>query len=334
MPHSIIICDDSGMARKQMARTLPEGWDVDVQFATNGKEALFILRDQAIDVMFLDLNMPVLDGYQTLAAIKRLNIQTKVIVVSGDIQPEAHQRVKNMGAIDFIKKPVSAETLANVLAEAGITWDATQTVATPVKNVAAGIKVDVRDGIQEVANVAMGQAGDLLARLLGAFVQLPIPSVSLLEPSDLQMAIFSADMDSVSVVCQGFIGAKIAGEAVMIFHDSSYQDIANLMKYNGEIDTSTELELLMDISNILIGACLNGIARQLDINFSQSHPMVLGQHCNTSDLISANSMKWKETLSIEINYKIEDFNIACDLLLLFAEDSIPTLEQKIGYLIE
>jgi len=331
MPHSIIICDDSGLARKQLARTFPENWDVEVHMATNGKEALFLLRESPADLMFLDLNMPVLDGYQTLAAMQRLNLSTPVIVVSGDIQPEAQQRVKNLGAVDFIKKPVSQEQLGDVIKKVGVDFATTENVTPPAESL--NIEVDVKDGIREVANVAMGQAGDLLARLLGAFVQLPIPNVSTLEPSDLQMAIFSADMDSVSVVCQGFIGSKIAGEAVMMFHDSSYQDIARLLKYEGSIDESVELELLMDIANVLIGACLNGIAQQLDVNFSQSHPLVLGQHCQAADLISANKLKWKETLAIEINYTIEDYNIACDLLLLFAEDSIDIIKDKVGYLI-
>ncbi len=331
MPHSIIICDDSGLARKQLARTLPDTWDVDVRMATNGKEALFLLKEQPADLMFLDLNMPVLDGYQTLAAMQRLELHTPVIVVSGDIQPQAQQRVKRLGAKDFIKKPVAQETLQKVIKAIGI--DFTSKGAQEGNLTQLNIEVDVKDGIREVANVAMGQAGDLLARLLGAFVKLPIPNVNTLEPSDLQMAIFSADMDSVSVVCQGFIGSKIAGEAVMMFHDSSYQDIARLLKYEGDIDESVELELLMDIANVLIGACLNGIAQQLDVNFSQSHPLVLGQHCQAADLISANKLKWKETLAVEINYKIEDYNISCDLLLLFAEDSIPVIQNKVGYLI-
>ena len=74
---------------------------------------------------------------------------------------------------------------------------------------------DQRDCYQELTNVAMGQAADRLARLLDAYVVLPIPRVNIIECSDLHMAIQDAETDSaVSAVCQGFIGSGIAGEEI------------------------------------------------------------------------------------------------------------------------
>ncbi|MFQ3276148.1 MAG: two-component system chemotaxis response regulator CheY, partial [Colwellia sp.] len=48
MSPSVLICDDSNMARKQVLRSLPEEWKNTVQMATNGTEALTILRDNSI----------------------------------------------------------------------------------------------------------------------------------------------------------------------------------------------------------------------------------------------------------------------------------------------
>ncbi|GAA3923196.1 histidine kinase [Litoribacillus peritrichatus] len=194
---------------------------------------------------------------------------------------------------------------------------------------------ELRDVYQEVTNVAMGQAADSLARLLNVFVVLPIPNVNILEAGELQMALQSAsDNESVSAVCQGFIGKGVAGEALLIFNDSSFQDIAKLMKYEGEIDDAVQLELEMDIASILIGAFLNGLAEQLDMSFSQGHPVVLGQHCDISELISSNSARWSKVLTLEINYTIKDYNINCDLLLLFSDDSIDRLNEIASYLLE
>jgi len=193
----------------------------------------------------------------------------------------------------------------------------------------------LRDCYQEIANVAMGQAGDLLARLLDVFVVLPIPNVNLIEVSELSMALSDVEeQDSTSGICQGFIGAGISGEALLILNDSSFKDVASLMNYKYEVDESTELELLMDLANVLIGACLNGVAEQLDMTFSQGHPVVLGQHKRISQLIATNSIKWKRTLAIEISYNIEDYPIKCDLLLLFTEESMKTLNNKISYLLD
>jgi len=327
----VLICDDSALARKQMARTLPKDWDVEVTFATNGAEGLDAIRAGKGEIVFLNLNMPVMDGYQVLETVQQQDLPALIIVVSGDIQIKAHERVKALGALDFIQKPVSADAISNILQEYGI-LTLTQGVEADIQPM---VKVDLRDACQEIANVAMGRAADLLAKLLDVFVVLPIPNVNVLEVSELTMALKATEESStISALCQGFIGAGVAGEALLLFHDSSFADMAKLMKINSEEQTHTEVEVLIDTGNVLIGAFLSGISEQLDMKFSQSHPVVLGQHCTVNDLIHASSEKWQRTLAMEINYRIEDYNIQCDLLLLFTEDSIPTLNFKLGYLLD
>jgi two-component system chemotaxis response regulator CheY len=111
----LLICDDSNMARKQVARSLPADWDVDITFATNGVECLQAIREGKGEVTFLDLTMPEMDGYGVLEHVFKEGLNAMVVVISGDIQPEAHERVKNLGAIEFIKKPINKEKLIEVL---------------------------------------------------------------------------------------------------------------------------------------------------------------------------------------------------------------------------
>lgn len=333
MQTPVIICDDSNLARKQMARSLPEDWNVEVIFANNGEDAMDKIHQHKAQILFLDLNMPVLDGYGVLEAIKAENLSIITIVVSGDIQPEAHARVKSLGALDFIKKPIDKDKLQELLNKYGITEPSKLQALKPQAEDL--LDAETRDILQEITNVAMGQAGSLLAKVLNVFVKLPIPNVNLLEVSELSMALHSVESsDATSGVCQGFISGGVAGEALLILNDSSFVDIARLLNYNKKIDDSVELELLMDISNILIGSILKGLSEQLDLNFSQGHPVVLGQHCNVSDLIYTNSTHWKKSLTIEISYGIEDYDIHCDLLLLITEDSIPTLKNKLNFLFD
>ena len=342
MTTPVLICDDSSVARKQMARTLPADWDIEISYAKHGQEAIELIKQGKGDIMFLDLNMPVMDGYETLEAIIKNDLQSMVIVVSGDIQPEAHRRVKALGAIEFIKKPIGPEELASILEKFGLYAPSTQGEDAPPppsrevsKELEAAGAVQYRDCIQEIANVAMGQAAALLARLLDVFVKLPIPNVNILEVSELKMALSHTAQDSTySAVCQGFIGSGIAGEALLIFSDSSYEDMAKLLKFEGELTDTVQLELIMDIASILVGACTGGIAQQLDISFSQGHPVVLGQHVKVGDLIKTNETRWKQTLAIEITYEIENYDITCDLLLLFTEDSIDNLNRRLSYLMD
>ncbi|PKG37550.1 response regulator [Psychromonas sp. Urea-02u-13] len=333
----VLICDDSALARKSIARSLPKDWDISVSFAENGELGLEAIRQGKGDIVFLDLNMPILDGYQVLEAICKEDLPAIVIVISGDIQPEAHKKVRELGAIDFIQKPINQEELVSLLASYGIYKAGSHhslEIDNENKNDEPQITIGLRDAMQEISNIAMGRAGDLLARLLDVFVLLPIPNVNTLETSELHMALTSiASNDNVSAVSQGFISSGISGEALIIFHDSSFKDMAKLLKYDEKLDDHIEIEVMNDISNILIGAFLSGLAEQLDIHFSQGQPNVLGQHCHVEDLITDRQAHWQKTLAIEVNYAIDNYNIKCDLLLLFTEDSIDTLTNKIGYLL-
>lgn len=333
MPLPILICDDSNLARKQMASSLPEDWDVDISFASNGIEALDFIRQGKAEIMFLDLNMPKMDGYEVLAAIRESDLPTMVIVVSGDIQPEAYQRVINQGALEFIKKPVDIDHITRILDKYGIYSASNDQPVKHKKHV--DIEVSLYDAYQEVANVAMGQAANLLAKLLDVFVILSVPKVSMIEVNELKMALSQAEFNnSQSAICQGFIGAGISGEALMIFNDTNLKDIAELMKYKGDIDETIEIELLMDISSILIGAFLKGFTQQLDVTFSQSHPVVFGRHIKMADLLKQDSMHWNKTLSIEIPYNIDNKKIQCDLLILFTEDSLKPMNERMSYILD
>jgi len=120
MAMPVLICDDSILARKQVRKSLPESFDVEVQTAGNGIEALQVLRTQEIGLVFLDLTMPELDGIGVLEAIKSDGIDCFVIVISADIQPEMQRRVMELGALAFIQKPVSDEKLAVILKQYGL----------------------------------------------------------------------------------------------------------------------------------------------------------------------------------------------------------------------
>ncbi|HQW19588.1 MAG TPA: response regulator [Rhodocyclaceae bacterium] len=120
MTVSVLVVDDSPMARKMLMRSLPENWDIEVTQVGSGAEAIAAYRTGKIDVMFLDLTMPEMDGYQVLETLRKEDLNCLVIVVSADIQPRAQERVLGLGAISFIKKPVDAQKVEAILKEYGI----------------------------------------------------------------------------------------------------------------------------------------------------------------------------------------------------------------------
>lgn len=108
------------MARRQVAKALPQGWDVSISYASNGLEALAAIRQGRGEMVFLDLTMPEMDGFGVLETIRKEDLNSVVIVISGDIQPVARERVLQLGAIDFIQKPVNQDKLRETLVTYGL----------------------------------------------------------------------------------------------------------------------------------------------------------------------------------------------------------------------
>ena len=89
---------------------------------------------------------------------------------------------------------------------------------------------DQRDALQEVANLAMGQAATRLARLLDAFIELSVPRVKVVAVSEAAQALreMTGIEDSVSAVRQGF-RSDIKGEALVICRSDSIEQLCSLV---------------------------------------------------------------------------------------------------------
>lgn len=319
MSTSVVICDDSSFARKQIARVLPPNWAAQLTFAVNGREGIEAIEQRLGDIIILDLTMPEMDGFDVLAHIRRHDLPTLAIVVSADIQPESQKRVMELGAVAFIKKPVDGEALRKVLQSYGLLESTSTAVRTDTS------PADFYDWCQELANVAMGRAASLLAGVIHDGVELSIPRVNLLARSELRMLLAGMGHRGVSAVSQGFIGAGISGEALLFFDDAHVPSLARAVDYEGEDQENMLREVVMEVGNVLSGAFLKGMSEQLDIKLSQGHPQ-LSLHHNHEGL--SQPALPEQTLAIELSYNIGQEHIHCDQLLLLTEGSIAPLKQR------
>ncbi|MET1080222.1 MAG: response regulator [Pseudomonas sp.] len=116
----VLIVDDSAMSRKLVMKALPAELNAVVTQAANGEEALAAYHAGHAEVIFLDLTMPVMDGFRALELLKGEDANAVVIVISADIQPQAQQRVRDLGAAAFVKKPITPEAMQAALFEIGL----------------------------------------------------------------------------------------------------------------------------------------------------------------------------------------------------------------------
>jgi CheY-like chemotaxis protein len=115
MPTALVIDDNSQMANSLCHLLDFLGYTPDAAYGA--RTAMSKLNKQAPDLIFMDIHMPGVDGFEVLAYLRRLPRldDTQVIIVSSDDQEETIQRAKDAGALDFIVKPVYLEKLEEVL---------------------------------------------------------------------------------------------------------------------------------------------------------------------------------------------------------------------------
>lgn len=92
--------------------------DVDALVATDGYEALEMLKEHGPPVVLLDVMMPGLGGLQVLREIKRLRPGTQVILLTGKGLTKDGIEGMRQGAFDYLMKPVKLEELMEKMAEA------------------------------------------------------------------------------------------------------------------------------------------------------------------------------------------------------------------------
>jgi CheY-like chemotaxis protein len=120
MKQALVIDDNRDAADSvcQMLRLL----EVDARPAYGPRDAMMMLRDVAPDIVFLDINMPGVDGFEVMAYLRRFpHLQNvPVVFATSDDQPETLNKARKTGALLVIIKPVTVDSLESVLQKVGI----------------------------------------------------------------------------------------------------------------------------------------------------------------------------------------------------------------------
>jgi len=198
---------------------------------------------------------------------------------------------------------------------------------------------DQRDYLQEICNIGMGQAGESLSELFEQYVTLSIPAIEVISSQDLTAALRRLiPAEKISAVRQGFYthitDPKFCGESLTIFSHTSFDGLAQLLAFDEEITPLLEQEILLEISNIINGACLSGIAEQLSERFFNTPPSIIGQSIAVDNLLNKQEIQWDHALSIKIEYSVEKYSFQCDLLLLLPDNSIKYLQTILNKLLD
>jgi two-component system LytT family response regulator len=114
-PHILktLIVDDESLARRGLAHRLKNVPDIEiVGQAQNGREALKLIKEKTPDLVFLDIQMPGISGFQV---VKQLDVETMPIILFLTAYDEYAVQAFEVNALDYILKPIDEERLNQVL---------------------------------------------------------------------------------------------------------------------------------------------------------------------------------------------------------------------------
>ncbi|WP_452225351.1 7TM diverse intracellular signaling domain-containing protein [Lacinutrix chionoecetis] len=118
----VLVVEDNKLNQMIMKKMLTKLAITDFMLAENGKQALKLLENNCFDIILMDLQMPVMDGYETTTIIRNnppLSVakDIPIIAVTADATDTARQKVMAVGMNDYITKPVNRELLFNKINE-------------------------------------------------------------------------------------------------------------------------------------------------------------------------------------------------------------------------
>jgi two-component system chemotaxis response regulator CheY len=119
MAFNILVVDDSRTIRSIITKTLKmTGLDIDnIYEAANGREALGCLKDNWVDLVLSDLNMPEMSGMELIDEMAKdgLLASTPVVVVSTDGSTTRIEELKDKGVREYLRKPFTPESVKEII---------------------------------------------------------------------------------------------------------------------------------------------------------------------------------------------------------------------------
>ncbi len=116
MAASILVVDDEAGPRESLRMILNQ--EHDVRVASNGRDALGMIRERVPDLVFLDIRMPEMEGTEVLRHIKEIAPEVEVAMITAYAAVQSAQRAMRLGALDYITKPFGVAEVEAVVERA------------------------------------------------------------------------------------------------------------------------------------------------------------------------------------------------------------------------
>ena len=184
---------------------------------------------------------------------------------------------------------------------------------------------DQRDALQELMNISMGQAANSLAHLIETKIGISIPKISAVTPAELFTLINRSE--NAFYTRQSFLG-DIQGEVLAVVSEQGLTEVASLLEYEAPLSQSDIEETILELSNILAGACLAGLSNQLELATNLNMPTLF-----SPNKASFTELNWQHSLVMEVQFDIELSSFSMRVVFCLDRASLVRLTETIDELL-
>jgi len=195
--------------------------------------------------------------------------------------------------------------------------------------------------LQEIMNIAFGKSAADLADVIDTHVVLNVPFISIMQVMELPDYIRKhvKDYKNISIVEQHFWG-RFKGDALLVFSSGSGRELIGLLQRgeNASLESDPieilERETLMEVGNILIGACVGKVAELLKDIVTYTPPMIVLERHYENAISESELNPDKIAIVLKTNFSFSEGDVSGFLFLVTSNDSIQWLREALQIFIE
>ncbi len=197
------------------------------------------------------------------------------------------------------------------------------------------------DILQEIMNIAFGQAASDLADVIDIHVMLNVPYIKILQATELPDYIKDEikDISSISIIEQKFLG-KFRGNALMVFPSYAGKELIVLFGLEENVHLEADpvetlgRETLLEVGNIMIGACIGKLAELLKDNVTYSPPRIIIEN-HPCDTIPESQLSTDDSaIVLKTVFSFDKGAISGFVFLVTSHESIQWLKEALQKFIE
>ncbi|NRA40460.1 MAG: response regulator [Planctomycetes bacterium] len=318
----ILIVDDNRFSRKMLQRYVDDAGHESMQ-GCDGKEGLALLKDHDFDMVFSDLLMDGMSGFDFMRILHEQHNTIPRVVISSDIQTSSKERISAYGVHTFINKPFSADDIKNVIDELHSSEERPGDFHT-----------NEIQTVSELVNIGIGKAAASISKMLERRIELSVPFVEV-GNIDAIKGVFDKHAENVSVIEQGFRG-DIAGSAALIFSPECISTLINILFGANDLQTETSIihkereSVMSEIGNIFVNGIMGTIGGL--INSSIEYKLPCYYESKSDDICSGWTEGNEGFLAASVTFTVENTIVTGNFILIFEIGSLSSLKERLALL--